>query len=101
MYHGVALQSATSHYFGQKFAEAYGIKFTNKDNKEEYVYQTSWGCTTRMIGALIMVHSDDFGLVLPPRIAPPIPIAVAPTALVIFLPVLIFAMSSRVSLPPA
>ena len=70
MYNGVALQSATSHYFGQKFAEAYGIKFTNKDNKEEYVYQTSWGCTTRMIGALIMVHSDDFGLVLPPRIAP-------------------------------
>ena len=70
MYNGVALQSATSHYFGQKFAEAYGIKFTNKDNKDEYVYQTSWGCTTRMIGALIMVHSDDFGLVLPPRIAP-------------------------------
>ena len=70
MYNGVALQSATSHYFGQKFAEAYGIKFTNKENKDEYVYQTSWGCTTRMIGALIMVHSDDFGLVLPPRIAP-------------------------------
>src|SRR5574344_1796346 len=70
MYNGVSLQSGTSHYFGQKFSEAYGIKFANKDNKEEYVYQTSWGTTTRMIGALIMVHSDDKGLVLPPRIAP-------------------------------
>lgn len=70
MYNGIALQSGTSHYFGQKFAEAYGVTFTNKENKEEYVYQTSWGTTTRMIGGLIMVHSDDFGLVLPPRIAP-------------------------------
>ena len=70
MYNGVALQGATSHYFGQKFSEAYDIKFTNKDNKDEYVYQTSWGCTTRMIGGLIMVHSDDYGLVLPPRVAP-------------------------------
>ncbi len=70
MYNGVALQSSTSHYFGQKFSKAYDVKFTNKDNKEEYVYQTSWGTTTRMIGALIMVHSDDYGLVLPPRIAP-------------------------------
>ncbi|MBR6073147.1 MAG: proline--tRNA ligase [Bacilli bacterium] len=70
MYNGVALQSGTSHYFGQKFAEAYDVKFLNKDNKQEYVYQTSWGTTTRMIGGLIMVHSDDFGLVLPPRIAP-------------------------------
>ena len=70
MYNGVCLQSATSHYFGQKFAKAYDITFTNKDNKLEYVYQTSWGCTTRMIGALIMVHSDDDGLVLPPKIAP-------------------------------
>ena len=70
MYNGVALQSGTSHYFGQKFSKAYDIKFTNKENKDEYVYQTSWGTTTRMIGALIMVHSDDFGLVLPPRIAP-------------------------------
>ncbi|MBQ9011096.1 MAG: proline--tRNA ligase, partial [Bacilli bacterium] len=70
MYNGVVLQSGTSHYFGQKFAEAYDVKFTNKENKEEYVYQTSWGTTTRMIGGLIMVHSDDFGLVLPPRIAP-------------------------------
>jgi len=70
MYNGVALQAGTSHYFGQKFSKAYDVKFTNKDNKEEYVYQTSWGTTTRMIGGLIMVHSDDFGLVLPPRIAP-------------------------------
>lgn len=70
MYNGVALQAGTSHYFGQKFAKAYDVKFTNKENKEEYVYQTSWGTTTRMIGGLIMVHSDDYGLVLPPRIAP-------------------------------
>jgi len=70
MYNGVALQSATSHYFGQKFSEAYGIKFLNRENKLEHAYQTSWGCTTRMIGALIMVHSDDYGLVLPPKIAP-------------------------------
>ena len=70
MYNGVALQSGTSHYFGQKFAKAYDISFVNKENKQEFVYQTSWGVTTRMIGALIMVHSDDFGLVLPPKIAP-------------------------------
>ena len=70
MYNGVCLQSATSHYFGQKFSKAYDITFANKDNKLENVYQTSWGCTTRMIGALIMVHSDDAGLVLPPKIAP-------------------------------
>ncbi len=70
MYNGVALQSGTSHYFGQKFSKAYQVKFTNKDNEEEYVYQTSWGTTTRMIGGLIMVHSDDYGLVLPPKIAP-------------------------------
>ncbi len=70
MYNGVALQAGTSHYFGQKFAKAYDVKFLNKENKLEYVYQTSWGTTTRMIGGLIMVHSDDYGLVLPPRIAP-------------------------------
>ena len=70
MYNGVALQSGTSHYFGQKFSKAYDVTFTNKDNKEEYPYQTSWGTTTRMIGGLIMVHSDDYGLVLPPKIAP-------------------------------
>ena len=70
MYNGVALQACTSHYFGQKFCEAYDVKFLNKDNKQEFVYQTSWGTTTRMIGALIMVHGDEKGLVLPPRIAP-------------------------------
>ena len=70
MYNGVALQSGTSHYFGQKFSKAYDIKFLNRENKEEYVYQTSWGVSTRMIGALIMVHSDENGLVLPPKIAP-------------------------------
>ena len=70
MYNGIALQSATSHYFGQKFSKAYDIKFTSRENKLEYPYQTSWGATTRMIGALIMVHSDDYGLVLPPKIAP-------------------------------
>ena len=70
MYNGVSLQVGTSHYFGQKFSKAYDINFTNKENRQEYVYQTSWGTATRMIGALIMVHSDDDGLVLPPRIAP-------------------------------
>ena len=70
MYNGVALQASTSHYFGQKFSKAYGIQFSNRNNKQEYVYQTSWGTTTRMIGGLIMVHSDDYGLVLPPRVAP-------------------------------
>ena len=70
MYNGVALQSGTSHYFGQKFSKAYDIKFSNRENKLDFPYQTSWGVTTRMIGALIMVHSDDYGLVLPPRIAP-------------------------------
>lgn len=70
MYDGVALQNATSHYFGQGFVKAFDIKFLNKENKLENPYQTSWGCTTRMIGALVMVHGDDRGLVLPPRIAP-------------------------------
>lgn len=70
MYNGVALQSGTSHYFGDKFAKAYDITFKDRNNKDSYCYQTSWGVTTRMIGALIMVHSDDFGLVLPPKIAP-------------------------------
>ncbi len=70
MYNGVTLQVGTSHYFGQKFSEAYDVKFLNNKNEYEYVYQTSWGTTTRMIGELIMVHSDDYGLVLPPRVAP-------------------------------
>ncbi len=70
MYNGVSLQDGTSHYFGQKFAKVYDVKFTNKEGNLDYVYQTSWGMTTRMIAAVIMVHGDDDGLVLPPRIAP-------------------------------
>ena len=70
MYNGVCLQSGTSHFFGQRFSKAYDIKYISRENKEEYVYQTSWGVSTRMMGALIMVHSDDNGLVLPPKIAP-------------------------------
>ncbi|MDD2505013.1 MAG: proline--tRNA ligase [Bacilli bacterium] len=70
MYDGVALQNGTSHYFGQGFAKAFDIKFLNQKNLLENPYQTSWGVTTRMIGGLIMVHSDNLGLVLPPNIAP-------------------------------
>ncbi len=70
MHDGKALQSGTSHNFGDGFAKAFGIQFTDKDNTLKYVHQTSWGMTTRMIGAIIMVHGDDSGLVLPPRIAP-------------------------------
>ncbi len=70
MHDGQALQSGTSHNFGDKFARAYNIQFTDKDNTLKYAYQTSWGMTTRMIGAIIMVHGDNSGLVLPPRIAP-------------------------------
>ena len=70
MYNGVCLQDGTSHYFGQKFSKAYDVKFTNKENKEEYAYYTTWGKTTRAIAAIIMTHADDKGLVLPPRIAP-------------------------------
>ena len=70
MYNGVSLQSGTSHYFGQKFSKAYDIKFVTRDNTFDYAYQTSWGVSNRMIGALIMVHGDDHGLVLPPKIAP-------------------------------
>ncbi|MCI9657762.1 MAG: proline--tRNA ligase [Lachnospiraceae bacterium] len=70
MHDGKALQSGTSHNFGDGFAKAFGIQYTDKDNQLKYVHQTSWGMTTRMIGAIIMVHGDDSGLVLPPRIAP-------------------------------
>jgi prolyl-tRNA synthetase len=65
-----ALQSGTSHYFGQNFAKAFEIDFLNKDNEREFAYTTSWGMSTRMIGALIMVHGDDQGLKMPPKIAP-------------------------------
>ncbi len=70
MHSGIALQSGTSHNFGDGFAKAFGIQYTDKDNQLKYVHQTSWGMTTRMIGAIIMVHGDDSGLVLPPKIAP-------------------------------
>lgn len=70
MHDGKALQSATSHNFGEGFAQAFGIKFTGKDGKQSYVHQTSWGMSTRVIGAIIMVHGDDSGLVLPPKVAP-------------------------------
>ena len=70
MHDGKALQSATSHYFGDGFAKAFNIQYTDKTNKLQYVHQTSWGLSTRSIGAIIMVHGDDSGLVLPPRIAP-------------------------------
>lgn len=70
MHDGKALQSGTSHNFGDGFAKAFGIQYTDKENKLQYVHQTSWGMSTRLIGAIIMVHGDDSGLVLPPRIAP-------------------------------
>ncbi len=70
MHDGKALQSGTSHNFGDGFAKAFDIQYTDKDNKLKYVHQTSWGTTTRLIGAVIMVHGDNSGLVLPPRIAP-------------------------------
>ena len=70
MHDGKALQSGTSHNFGDGFAKAFGIQYAAKDNTLQYVHQTSWGMTTRMIGAIIMVHGDNNGLVLPPRIAP-------------------------------
>ncbi len=70
MHSGIALQAGTSHNFGDGFAKAFDIQFTDKDNKLKHVYQTSWGVTTRLIGAIIMVHGDDNGLVLPPAVAP-------------------------------
>ena len=70
MQDGKALQAGTSHFLGQNFAEAFDVKFTNKEGKQEYVWATSWGVSTRLIGALIMAHSDDQGLVLPPKLAP-------------------------------
>ena len=70
MHNGIALQSGTSHNFGDGFARAFGIQYTDKSNQLQYVHQTSWGMTTRLIGAIIMVHGDDSGLVLPPGVAP-------------------------------
>ena len=79
MHNGVALQGGTSHYFGDGFAKSFGIAFTGRDNTLQAPHQTSWGVSTRMIGAIIMVHGDDNGLVLPPRIAP-IQVVIVPIA---------------------
>ena len=79
MHNGVALQGGTSHYFGDGFARAFDITYTDRDNKVQYPHQTSWGVSTRMIGAIIMTHGDDNGLILPPKVAP-IQVAIIPIA---------------------
>lgn len=79
MHDGKCLQAGTSHYFGDGFAKAFDIKYTTKENTLAYPHQTSWGCTTRMIGGVIMTHGDDNGLVLPPAIAP-IQVIIVPVA---------------------
>ena len=70
MQDGKALQAGTSHFLGQNFAKAFDVKFANQEGKQEYVWGTSWGVSTRLMGALVMTHSDDNGLVLPPNLAP-------------------------------
>ncbi len=80
MHDGRALQAGTSHYFGQNFTKPFNIKFQNKEGKEEYAYQTSWGISTRLIGAVIMAHGDNRGLKLPPKVAP-IQVIIVPVAL--------------------
>ena len=70
MQDGKALQAGTSHFLGQNFAKAFDVKYTNREGKQEYVWATSWGVSTRLMGALVMSHSDDYGLVLPPKLAP-------------------------------
>ena len=79
MHNGVALQGGTSHYFGDGFAKAFDITYTDRENKVCYPHQTSWGVSTRMIGAIIMTHGDDNGLILPPKVAP-IQVAIIPVA---------------------
>ncbi len=79
MHDGKALQAGTSHYFGDGFARAFGIQFTNKENKLQYPHQTSWGVTTRLIGAIIMTHGDDNGLAMPPAVAP-VQVVIVPIA---------------------
>ena len=79
MHDGRALQSGTSHYFGQKFTKPFEIKFQNREGKEEYAYQTSWGISTRLIGGVIMAHGDNRGLKLPPKVAP-IQVVIVPIA---------------------
>lgn len=80
MHNGVALQGGTTHYFGDGFAKAFDITFTDRNNKPQFPHQTSWGVSTRMIGAIIMTHGDDNGLVLPPKIAP-IQVVILPIAM--------------------
>lgn len=79
MHDGRALQGGTSHYFGQNFTKAFDVKFQNKDGEQEYAYQTSWGISTRLIGAVIMAHGDNRGLKLPPKVAP-IQVVIVPIA---------------------
>ncbi len=79
MQDGKALQAGTSHFLGQNFAKAFDVLFTNKENRQEHVWATSWGMSTRLMGALIMTHSDDHGLVLPPKLAP-VHVAIVPIA---------------------
>ena len=79
MHNGVALQGGTSHYFGDGFARSFDITYTGRDNQQHYPHQTSWGVSTRMIGAIIMVHGDDDGIVLPPKVSP-IQVAIIPIA---------------------
>ena len=80
MHDGRALQAGTSHYFGQNFTKPFDIKFQNREGKEEYAYQTSWGISTRLIGAIIMAHGDERGLKLPPKVAP-IQVRIIPIAM--------------------
>ena len=80
MHDGRALQAGTSHYFGQNFSKPFDIKFQNRDGKDEYAYQTSWGISTRLIGAIIMAHGDNRGLKLPPKVAP-IQVVIVPIAM--------------------
>lgn len=70
MQDGKALQAGTSHFLGQNFAKAFDVKFSNKEGKLDYVWASSWGVSTRLMGALIMAHSDDHGLIIPPKMAP-------------------------------
>ena len=80
MYDGKALQAGTSHYFGQNFTKPFDVKFQNKEGQLEYAYQTSWGISTRLIGAIIMAHGDNRGLILPPKVAP-IQVVIVPIAM--------------------
>lgn len=80
MYDGKALQAGTSHYFGQNFTKPFEVKFQNREGNEEYAYQTSWGISTRLLGAIIMAHGDNRGLKLPPKVAP-IQVVIVPIAL--------------------